>query len=273
MIKLDSSLFSEYINKLVEQEINSVNESFAMQQKRYNDALIYLQDLPNKISDYLKEYNRLASTLNLSETVATELIENVIVGKTNVTSSMENKEEPVEELNNNISRVKIPKSMSFKNCALTQNTLIISELTKTVKLPYTFKELRKILIDPSNNFVSMREIVRTLYTKPLSSYKSPSIARFKEGFNLIRKKEKGSIGDALELGFELFSNYNLHPSIIAACKNLNELDVYLSCLEYNELQDFPFFKVIFNISPAISKPAVIKRTITKKKRVARHLID
>ena len=57
----------------------------------------------------------------------------------------------------------------------------------------------------------------------------------------------------MDLALELFSNYNLHPAVISACKTVNELDVYLSCLEYNELDDFHFFKTIFKISPTISK--------------------
>ena len=47
----------------------------------------------------------------------------------------------------------------------------------------------------------------------------------------------------------------MHPAIITACKNSNELDVYLSCLEYNELEDFTSFKIVFQGLPAVSKKA------------------
>ena len=50
----------------------------------------------------------------------------------------------------------------------------------------------------------------------------------------------------------------MHPAIITACKNSNELDVYLSCLEYNELEDFTSFKIVFQGLPAISKKAFKK---------------
>ena len=51
----------------------------------------------------------------------------------------------------------------------------------------------------------------------------------------------------------MFSNYNLHPAVITACKNLNELDIYLSCLEFNELEDFRFFKVVYDVLPVVNK--------------------
>ena len=50
----------------------------------------------------------------------------------------------------------------------------------------------------------------------------------------------------------------MHPAIITACKNSNELDVYLSCLEYNELEDFTSFKIVFQGLPAVSKKAFKK---------------
>ena len=78
--------------------------------------------------------------------------------------------------------------------------------------------------------------------------------------SLINRKEKGSKLKAIGLGVELFFNYNLHPAIITACKSLNELDIYLACLEDNTLDDFQFFDVKYEIPPAVlnhSKTSVI----------------
>ena len=50
-------------------------------------------------------------------------------------------------------------------------------------------------------------------------------------------------------------NYNLHPAIITACKNLNELDIYIACLEDNTLDEFEFFDIKYEIPLAISKHA------------------
>ena len=58
---------------------------------------------------------------------------------------------------------------------------------------------------------------------------------------------------------ELFGNYNLHPAVISACKNLDELDIYLACLEDNSLNDFTFFNVKFEVPPA-KQSKKIKKT-------------
>ena len=72
---------------------------------------------------------------------------------------------------------------------------------------------------------------------------------------ILLLEDKGTLLQAVDLATELFFNYNLHPAIITACKNSNELDVYLSCLEYNELEDFTSFKIVFQGLPAVSKKA------------------
>ena len=66
---------------------------------------------------------------------------------------------------------------------------------------------------------------------------------------MIREKEKGSITKAFDLGLELMFKYELNPIIIAACRNLDELDIYLDCLEENELQEFPCFEIKFEVMP------------------------
>jgi len=169
-----------------------------------------------------------------------------------------------------ISSVKIPSGMNLKNYKLIENTLIVSELTKTITLPYTIHELKQTFKKgETQKFTSLREVIKTLYVKPLNDYKNSSFARFREGYTLMRKREEESLSESFSLGFELFSNYNLHPAVIASCKDLNQLDIYLSCLEYNELDDFPFFKVVFNVAPVVTKTEAIKKAASKKKTLAK----
>jgi hypothetical protein len=146
---------------------------------------------------------------------------------------------------------------------LIENTLVISEVLGKVILPYTKTEIEDILKKLSGKYVSAEDVIERAYTLPLKYYKASSIARFKEAYKLIKEREHGSTREALDLAFELFSNYNLHPAIITACKNINELDIYLSCLEYNELDDFHFFKIIFHSLPT-TKP---KYHIFKNKKL------
>ena len=134
-----------------------------------------------------------------------------------------------------------------------ENVLLISEAENKVVLPYTLEGIQKAMEENEASYDTVQDVIAKEYTKPLTYYKHTSLARFREAFKLVKDREGGSFFKAMDLALELFSNYNLHPAVISACKTVNELDVYLSCLEYNELDDFHFFKTIFKISPAISK--------------------
>lgn len=122
------------------------------------------------------------------------------------------------------------------------NVLVISQVRNKVVLPYKTEELQEILNSGETECESLRELVEKKYTVPLSRYKHACISRFKEAFALVREREKGSVWDALDLAFEMLFVRFLHPAIITACKNLDWLDVYLDCLDKNELDDFPFFR-------------------------------
>jgi len=140
-----------------------------------------------------------------------------------------------------------------ENPQFVEDTLIISGNKGKVILPYKLEEVNKIMERHPKKYKSPQDVIDALYTKPNKYYKNTAKARFREAFKLVSEREKGSLRKALDLGVELFFNYNVHPAVISACKNINELDVYLSCLEYNELDDFHFFKIIFNSVPAIVK--------------------
>jgi len=134
-----------------------------------------------------------------------------------------------------------------------ENTLIISETRHKVILPYKLSALKNIL-QQNELYTSIDDVIDKLYTLPIEYYRFTPIARFKEGFKLVKEKAKGSKIKALALGFELFTNYNLHPAIITACNNIDELDIYLACLEENNLDDFHFFNIIYEIPLANCPP-------------------
>ena len=140
---------------------------------------------------------------------------------------------------------------------LKENTLVISD--SEVLLPFTKDELEEKL--NSSNLDSCRQVINTFYRKPKKYFEPSSISRFREAYSLVKNKEHGSKFQALSLALELSTNYNLHPAIISACKDLTQLDVYLSCLEYKELSDFHFFDIVYNIPP------------TPKKRIFKKIIE
>lgn len=151
----------------------------------------------------------------------------------------------------------VPENLSISSEELgstfVENTLIISEVQQKVILPFTITELKKQLEEHPKKFISLEDVIEKKYTRPINYYKFSSIARFKEAYNLVIKKEKQSKLKAFFLASELLANYNLHPAIITACNSLDELDIYLACLEDNTLEEFKFFNIKFEVPLAVTK--------------------
>jgi len=133
------------------------------------------------------------------------------------------------------------------------NILIISEFEQKAYLPFRYKDIENIFKNSKDTYSTMQDVVNDLYIIPLKKFKNSSLSRFRESFKLMREKEKSSIPKALDLGLELMFKYELNPIIIAACRNLDELDIYLDCLDENELYDFDCFEIKFEIAPQIVK--------------------
>ena len=126
------------------------------------------------------------------------------------------------------------------------DTLIISDSTKNVTLPYKVSELEEKL-RKNKKYKTLEDVIKNEYTIPMETFKNPTRSRFREAFQLIKKKEHGSLKEAVELGFELMFQSDLNPAIIAACKDLDELDIYLDCLDDNELDKFSCFKIQYDV--------------------------
>lgn len=135
-------------------------------------------------------------------------------------------------------------------------TLVISEEDGKVYLPYTKDEVKEDMTQNKGKKIS--ELIEENYVLPLDKFKNSMKARFREGYNLMYNKEGKSRKSAIFLGLELMFETNLHPAIISACKNLEELDIYLDCLEDNELEKFSCFKIIYKSLPTLRKKGKIQ---------------
>lgn len=218
------------------------------------DSLYLINPSDENLTDTIKNYNnQFKECMNLvhknTETIEKFVHEITITDFSELPNNLTN--HAIEEQLNTLS------SPSHSSQYL-ENTLVISETQKKVILPYKMNKLEDILRN-KNKYNSIDEIIDKLYTKPISYYKFSPISRFKESYKLIKEREKGSTLKALGLAFELSGNYSLHPAIITSCKSLDELDIYLACLEENDLEDFRFFNIKYEVPLAISKPA--KNTI------------
>lgn len=252
----------------IDEKIRNYNEQY---KKLDADYLTFLPKLDTYIYSSIKTYR---SDLSIS---------NYKIVKKNANQTQDNKQEIVEEKNNqeqntfeipsdeNISENletekeeppleikdenKTEDKPEIKEVAATpineitdNNTLVISEIQSKVFLPYTVNDLQKIL-DENKNYSNMQEIIEDVYTLPISKYKFANKSRFKETYDLMRKKEKASIFESLNIAFEQTFNTSLNPAIITACKNLDELDIYLDCLDTNETSKFPCFEIKFESLP------------------------
>lgn len=134
-----------------------------------------------------------------------------------------------------------------------RNILLVSEKDQKAYLPYFMSDIEKIYKNSNKKYSSYQDVIESLYIVPLNRFKNASISRFRETLNLVLHKENLSIIKALDLGLELMFQYKLNPIIIAACRNLDELDLYLDCLEEDELFDFDCFEIRFEVAPEIYK--------------------
>lgn len=168
-------------------------------------------------------------------------------------SSVNNKIE-LSMLNTNVAEIKksnVETSETVNESSICDNrTLLISEETQKVYLPYTIEELMQKL-NESHEYQSLEDVIEHEYTVPLSTFKMPIISRFKEAYRFMRTKEHSSVYAALDLAIELMFNSNLNPAVIRAAKDLKELNVYLDCLYENEIEKFDCFKIVYKVLPKI----------------------
>ena len=202
--------------------------------KKYNKKFEISMDKIYKNTSNIEEFIHNISMVNFEE----------ILKKDEYTNSENNPKKENQEICSYISSDDLDSSFI-------ENMLVISSIQNKVILPFTIKKIHKILSEDST-YSSINEVIEKLYTKPLDNYKFPAISRFREAYLLIRNKEKKSKTKAILFASELFANYNLHPAIITACENQEQLDIYLSCLEDNKLSDFSFFDIKFEIPPSNS---------------------
>lgn len=232
----------------IENDIDKINEnSFKQRIKQYNKGY-------NSFKKEVIEHSIVEEQLTL------RYIEKNIFSETSTNTSNDNivKNEDIE-----LEEMRIDGSIIEDN-----DTLLISEIQNKVILPYKVSDIKEILTSDENNYTDIETIINEKYIVPLSYYKYANISRFRETFILMRDKEKASVLDSLDLALELMRNRYVHPAIITACKDSDQLDIYLDCLETNELEDFPFFKIKYELYPMrVKKKEFDFEDVTPKKNI------
>ena len=237
------------LKKLFE-DINAIQVLASKLEKNLNETIALYdkdnQNNKNEIKANLVEYNRQRDSL-LDKILQ---FENKSIVVLNLAAELTlNKKAKRDSSINETKRIDIELEPHDNN------TLIISEKDQKAYLPFFYSDIKSIYESDKSSYQTLQDVVNHLYVLPLNKFKNSTLARFREGFYFIREKEKGSITKALDLGLELMFQYELNPIIIAACRNLDELDIYLDCLEENELYDFTCFEIKFEIMPQLAKNA------------------
>ena len=165
------------------------------------------------------------------------------------TSNSDNISEKKEISTDNLQSDKNTGENELKN----NDTLLISEKLNKVILPYTAKEVEQIYNNENGKYKDLEEVIDENFVRDFSDYNLQFFSRYKETMKLAKEREGYGVFDSIVLATEMIGKRFLHPAIISACRNINELDVYLDCLDKNELEDFKIFKIKFELYPMVVK--------------------
>ena len=235
--------------KIAEEKIEPI-ENIKLEEEKQTFKNITVEDKTNPLENIKNE--EIEEKINFTEISKVENIEeeNKTIENINIEKKIEPKKEEHSIPKNEF---RVPKTNITVDIGhlYAENTLLVSEMSKKVILPYSLSELEETLKENPNEYSSIDDIIVKDYTVPISVYKNPHIARFKEAYKLMRNKEHSSITDSLELGVELMFNSDLHPAIISACKDLDELDIYLDYLEDGDTTKFNCFQIVFEAPPSV----------------------
>lgn len=252
-------------NFMSDYEIKSNNNSENVSSKYLSESIQVLAKSNDNIN-YVKELSTLLDNINLAKerTVKqynkkfSSYMDKIYSNTSQIEDfihniSVNDLSEILEE-QNLVQEQKINEEVSFissqeLDSSFVENTLIISSIQNKVVLPYAINNIYKTLLSRTD-LTSINEVIEKVYTKSLRNYRFPAFARFREGYRLMVNKEKKSKFEAILYASELFTNYNLHPAIITACQNQEQLDIYISCMEDNKLNEFKFFNIKFEIPPS-----------------------
>ena len=150
----------------------------------------------------------------------------------------------VEEIVEEVIEEEINEETEFSQEQLEEKTLVICKDDDIAILPYSFTDLEEFFSDNPEKYSSIQDIIEQEYTVSLKDYENTSFARYKEAYKLAKDKSNLSLPQSVTYAKKLLLENDVLPIVIASCKNIDELDNYLDCLDSNKLEDFKYFKII-----------------------------
>ena len=180
--------------------------------------------------------NENSNTYN-KEPTATKNIENDIIVSKQITNNK-------KVINNQETQPKQNTKITNNKIIFHEKTLIITK--EKIILPFTTKQVETIFKSYPDKYTNLNQIIDSKFTLSTILYKKIILSKIIEVYKLMRVKNKYSLHKTFSICIEVIFNTYIFPAIITACKNLDELEIYLDCLEKNELNQYPCFKIIYN---------------------------
>ncbi len=224
---------------------NSIQEQVIKENNRLNKLIKEIDkhdSKPNVVSNFIpfndNVDNNNINTNNVVKTNTNDKANNTI-----------NESVPPKTIfkNENIKSKNNKKEKNKSNTILDNRLLLISEKDGKVYLPYYATDLQQTLL--KSNYETVDELIENDYIFPLKKYKNAMVSRFREGYKLMREKEYESFASSFSFGLKLMNNYKLHPAVISACRNIDELNCFLDSLDDESLATFDIFDIKFDAPP------------------------
>lgn len=123
---------------------------------------------------------------------------------------------------------------------------------RRVELPYTKKEVEDFMKEYPDDYRTPQDVISKEFITRMSIYKKhPILSRFKETYYMCRTKEMMSIFDSFNFAKNIMFRSDINAYIIAAVKSKRQLEDYIECLEKNKLDEYKYFKIIYEINPTV----------------------
>lgn len=154
-----------------------------------------------------------------------------------------------KSVNNNI---ELNKPINFRELTIDnlKDNLVLKICDERVELPYTKKEIENFLKEYPDDYKTVQDVILKEFIVHMSLFnRHPILSRFREAYYLCRSKEMQSVFDSFIFAKTIMLRSDINPYIIAAVKSKKQLEDYIDCIEKNELDDFKYFKIVFEVNP------------------------
>lgn len=142
------------------------------------------------------------------------------------------------------------KVENIKNAVNDNKTLVISERLGEIYLPYKKTELLEYIEKNPKTYKSLDDVVKQEFTLPFQFFRNQSSKlRFSETYKLLKNKDGYGFIKSVSYALKISAKRNLNPVIIASCKSKFELESYIYYLDSNNLNNFRFFDIIYEVNP------------------------